>query len=95
LKDDFKNFMQMKYKQMPQSARDDCSSNLAYSARLMKSQVTPGSLKPIFESSYVPPDKNPSVIQDNDPIKQQAMLEALRRYHDVLAEKQKSNEQHI
>jgi hypothetical protein len=43
----------------------------------------------------VPPDKNPAVIQDSDPLKQQTMAQALRRYEDEVDRKKQVNEELI
>ena len=43
----------------------------------------------------MPPDKNPAVIQDSDPLKQQTMAQALRRYEDEVDRKKQVNEELI
>ena len=54
--------------------------------------MTPGKLKPLFESSYVSPLKNPLVIQDNDPVKQLAINDAIKRYQEELDRRNKTDE---
>jgi hypothetical protein len=42
--------------------------------------MTPALIAPLVESSYVPPELNPHVIHDEDPVKKQTMTAAMQRY---------------
>lgn len=76
LGEDMKSFMQMR-----SGNSSDTSSILP---RRYKQAMTPGRLKPIYDSSYLPPFQNPTVIQDNDPIKSMNQMIALKRHqHDM------------
>lgn len=76
LGEDLRNFMQMKQTRSP--FLSDTSSVL--NSRAKKTSMTPGRLKPLFDSSYVPPFRNPAVIQEHDPVKRMTLQFALRRH---------------
>ena len=98
MRDDLKSFIQSKsaafsgqFRTNPDATSDGASVRL--SNRLSK--VTPGQLKPLYDSSYIPPDQNPAVIQDSDPIKQLTMAQALRRYEGEVDRRKQMNEELI
>jgi len=101
MKDDFKNFLMMKnstdkFKNSPgvsESVTDyGKTGRSSISTRLVKNTMTPGKLKPLFDSSYVPPIYNSSVIQDDDPVKQHAINAAIKRYRDDIERKSKTDD---
>lgn len=52
----------------------------------MNKRQTAGVVRTIFDSCYLRPDENPTVIQDLNPVKVNTMTEATRRFHDHLQE---------
>jgi hypothetical protein len=61
MREDFRNFIQMRGQNgLYRNTQSDMGT--AASTRLQKTAMTPGKLKPLFDSSYVSPLKNPSVI---------------------------------
>lgn len=60
---------------------------------LLRSQVTTSShMKALNDSCYVVPEKNHRVVQDNDPVKAQAVKAALNNYENQVCHNQKLNE---
>jgi len=63
------------------------------SDRLEKSQVSMSShMKSLNDSCYVPPEKNPRVFQDNNPLKNGAYNAALANYQDAVSHQRNINE---
>ena len=64
------------------------------SNRLVRNNApTAGTVKSLFDSCYVKPEQNSKVMQDNHPLKQKALKEALSRYEtQVESQKQANNE---
>lgn len=97
MRDDFRNFLSThgvagrNFGPTPDT-QSDLARQSSFSNRLLKNSMTPGKLKPLFDSSYIPPLKNPSVIQDNDPVKQHAINEAIKRYQQEIERKNKTDE---
>jgi hypothetical protein len=81
IREDFKNFLQSRSNLTPQISE---TTSLAGSLRLSKNAMTPGKLKPLFDSCYMPPNKNPCVIQDSDPVKSMTILDAYRRHQEKI-----------
>ena len=51
-------------------------------------------MKQIFDSDYIPPDKNPRVFQDSNLNKSAAFDEALKRYENSLKNDINQNDKH-
>ena len=49
-------------------------------------------MKPLNDSCYVVPEKNPRVFQDNNPVKNQAFKAALNNYEQHVALVRSENE---
>lgn len=65
------------------------------SNRLVKNTVTPGQIVPLYDSVYVPPERNPAVLQDTDPSRSITYKDAMRRYEEEVERKKRINEQVI
>ena len=64
--------------------------------RLVRNQpLTAASIKPLNDSCYVVPEKNPRVLQENTPVRSNAFTKALQRHEESIMKQKNFNEQMI
>ena len=57
--------------------------------------TTAGAVKALYDSCYIRPEENPKVIQDNDPVKTNALEVAKKRYEDSVNKTKEANEHFV